>query len=102
MAAEKTTIKDPVNPAEGNVKWDWAMAGAKQHVVVFAAAIPHHAVRLPDSGTLRANLLDYFRRAVPSSAFQLVGSTLDQISSGAAAGSCRGRPPTGAYGGNRD
>ena len=41
---------------------------------------------LTQIGDLRAALLDYFRRVVPSSAFQLVVTTLDQISSGAGGG----------------
>jgi len=41
---------------------------------------------LTQIGDLRAALLDYFRGVVPSSAFQLVVTTLDQISSGADGG----------------
>src|SRR5665647_2419032 len=41
---------------------------------------------LTQIGDLRAALLDYFRKVVPSSAFQLVVTTLDQISSGAGGG----------------
>ena len=70
--------------------------------VVSAPAVPHHAVRLPDSNRgLRAALLDHFRKVVPSSAFRLVVTTLDEISSGAGGGKLSlafsercGRPPT--------